>query len=191
MKKNIYRLFILPCRDIMNSKEFAEGNNMQEIRQTIIDSVAQNIPLTEIYASLGNAVDKIDFYKTVASLIETNSIPNIMVCWCGIDCTRCRTFLATINNDDEICKEVQKYYAEIGHDIEIKDLHCLGCRSDEMMSVCAGCPYMKCGKEKGVSRCDKCGEYPCESLQWYTEKYIKPSIGKLIMLKKYTSTVEK
>ena len=115
--------------------------------------------------AFGGTVDKIEFYKTVFSLIETRAIPNIMVCFCGIDCTHCRTFLSTINNDDEMREIVKKYYEEMGIDIEIKDIRCLGCRSDEMMSGCAGCPYMKCGKEKGLNRCDECGEYPCESMQ--------------------------
>lgn len=154
---------------------------MQTIRQTIIDSVSKNISLPEIYAGLDCSIDKIDFYKTVFSLIKESAIPNIMICWCGIDCTNCRTFRATISNDDDMRKVVKNYYEEIGHNIEIEDLFCLGCRSDEIMSGCAGCPYMKCGKEKGVHQCDECSEYPCESLQWYTEKYIKPSIGKLII----------
>jgi len=154
---------------------------MQDIRQIIIDNVAKDIPLTDIYVGLDGVVDKIDFYKTVLSLIETGSIPNIMVCYCGIDCTRCRTFRATINNDNEMRELVKTYYEEIGSIIEVKDLNCLGCRSDKMLSACAGCPYMKCGKEKGLKRCDECSEYPCESLQWYIEKYVKPSMGKFIM----------
>ena len=153
---------------------------MQDIRQNIIERIAEDIPLTEIYAGFGETVGKIEFYRIVSELIEIGAITNIMICWCGIDCTRCRTFRATLNNDDEMRKVIQKYYEEIGSTIEIKDLYCLGCRSDEIMLACSGCPYMKCGKEKGLKRCDECSEYPCESLQWYTEKYIKPSIGKLI-----------
>ena len=154
---------------------------MQDIRQVIIHNVNQKIPLTQIYTDFGDTVNRIEFYKTVLSLIETGAIPNIMVCWCGIDCTRCRIFRATIENDDEIRKVVKEYYKAIGYDIEIKDLYCLGCRSDDIMPECSGCPYMKCGKEKGVKHCYECGEYPCESLKWYTDKYIKPSIGKIIM----------
>jgi hypothetical protein len=100
---------------------------------------------------------------------------------CGIDCTCCQTFRATVNNDDETRRGVQAYYKEIGIDIAIEDLHCRGCHSDEQMPACAGCPYKKCGQEKGLARCAECGEYPCESLQWYMEKYIKPSIGRIIM----------
>ncbi|MDR2686870.1 MAG: DUF3795 domain-containing protein [Oscillospiraceae bacterium] len=104
-----------------------------------------------------------------------------MISWCGIDCTRCQTFRATDSADDELRGEIQKYYKEIGIDIAIRDLSCRGCRSDETMPACAGCPYKKCGKAKGLARCAECGEYPCESLRWYTENYIKPSIGRLIL----------
>ena len=154
---------------------------MQDIRQIIIESVAKNISLADIFTDINGVTDKIEFYKIAVALIESGSIPNIMICWCGIDCTRCRTFRATLNDDDEMRKIIKKYYQEIGIDMDIKDLYCLGCRSDEIMSACAGCPYMKCGKEKGLKRCDECNEYPCESLQWYTEKYIKPGIGKFIV----------
>lgn len=153
---------------------------MRDIRRAISDGVAKDIPLTDIYAGLGGDVGKIEFYKTVLSLIETGGIPNIMICWCGIDCARCRTFRATVNGDEQMRKAAQGYYEGIGHNIEIEDLHCLGCRSDDMMSACAGCPYMKCGKEKGLKRCDECGEYPCASLRWYMDEFVKPSMGKLI-----------
>jgi len=170
---------LLMIENMLTEAERSAG--MQNIRQIIIDNVVKDIPLTEIFIGLGGVVDKTDFYKTVLSLIETGSIPNIMVCYCGIDCTRCRTFHATINNDNEMRELIKAYYEEIGSIIEVKNLNCLGCCSDEMLSACAGCPYMKCGKEKGLKRCDECSEYPCESLKWYIEKYIKPSVGKFIM----------
>jgi len=104
---------------------------------------------------------------------------------CGIDCACCKTFRATANNDDGMRREIQQYYKELSIDIEIKDLRCLGCGSGEMMTACAGCPYRKCCEEKGLARCEECPEHPCESLQWYTETYIKPSMGKLIISTNY------
>jgi len=104
-----------------------------------------------------------------------------MKAMCGIDCACCKTFRATMDNDIQAREEIRQYYKEIGHDIALEDLRCLGCGSDEMMPACAGCPYLKCGKERGLVCCDECGEYPCEPLQWYTENYIKPSIGKIII----------
>jgi len=104
-----------------------------------------------------------------------------MISHCGIDCTRCQTFHATAGNDDALRREIQQYYKEIGMDIAMQDLHCRGCHSEEQMPTCAGCPYKQCGQAKGLTRCAECAEYPCESLQWYTENYIKPSMGRLIL----------
>jgi len=104
-----------------------------------------------------------------------------MKAMCGIDCTCCLIFRTSLDGDDAAREAIRQYYREIGHDIDPKDLHCHGCGSDLMMPACVGCPYLKCGREKGLSCCDECNEYPCESLRWYTEKYIKPSMGKLIM----------
>ena len=104
-----------------------------------------------------------------------------MISHCGIDCTRCQTFRATASGDDALRGEIQQYYKEIGMDIAIQDLHCRSCHSEEQMPACASCPYKKCGQAKGLTRCAECTEYPCASLQWYTENYIKPSIGRLIL----------
>jgi len=154
---------------------------VQDVRVAIVNGVANDIPLTDIYLSLRDFVGKRGFYKIVLSLIEAGDMPNVMICYCGIDCTHCKTFLATINDDDALRELVQGYYAEIGHAMELEEIHCLGCRSDEMLPGCADCPYMKCGKEVGLKRCDECIVYPCESLNWYIENYVKPGVGKFIV----------
>jgi len=151
----------------------------KNVSQIIIDGVADDIPLMDIYRGIGGGVKKTEFFKAVISLIKSRSIrSDIMVCYCGIDCSRCKTLHATVDDYDELRKTVQAYYDEFGHNIDIKDLNCLGCRSDSMLAGCADCPYMKCGKGKGLSRCDECAEYPCDSLRWYIDKYIKPGAGK-------------
>jgi len=148
------------------------------LRQTILQGVADGLPLTGIYAGLGGAVPKIDFYREVLALIGDGDMPNPLICWCGMDCSRCKTFRATLSDDDALRREVQQHYADIGVAVTLDSLHCLGCRSDEMMQACAECPYMRCGKQKGVDRCDACDEYPCQSLKWYIETYLKPGEGK-------------
>lgn len=153
---------------------------MQSLHQAIVEGIKKNIPLTEILAGLGGAADKRSFYKAVAALIETGEIPNVMVCWCGIDCTRCRTFRATVYNDEGAREAASAYYQGIGQAVAMEDIHCFGGHSDEVMAACAGCPYMRCGQGKGLNRCDACGEHPCESLRWYTDAFITPSIGRLI-----------
>jgi hypothetical protein len=105
-----------------------------------------------------------------------------MTAYCGIDCERCRVFRATVDGDGEQRSLAAQYYAEMGIPVSESELRCRGCRSEERMAGCGGCPYRKCGIEKGVRSCGECGEYPCDSLRWYTKNYIEPSLGKLIMV---------
>jgi len=51
-------------------------------------------------------------------------------------------------------------------------LRCFGGMSDEIMDACAGCPFMKCCKEKGLQACSECAGYPCDILKDYAEKYV-------------------
>lgn len=32
------------------------------------------------------------------------------ICYCGHDCSRCLTYLATINNDEDLRKQTQEFY---------------------------------------------------------------------------------
>ena len=68
-----------------------------------------------------------------------------MTCYCGHDCTRCITYLATVKNDDELRKQSQQFYKnEFGLDIPLSEIHCMGGRSDDIFKLCRGCPWMKC-----------------------------------------------
>ncbi len=94
-------------------------------------------------------------------------------CYCGHDCSRCVTYLATIRNDFELCKQSQRFYRdEFGLEIPLSEIHCMGGWSDDIFYLCSGCPWMKCCKEKGLSVCSDCDEYPCKPLAEYQEKYV-------------------
>lgn len=94
------------------------------------------------------------------------------ICYCGHDCSRCFTYLATINNDEDLRKQSQKFYKdEFGIDVPLEDIHCLGGRSEDVFYLCRGCPWIKCCKERRVEACSDCPDYPCEALKQYQEKY--------------------
>jgi hypothetical protein len=96
-----------------------------------------------------------------------------MICFCGHDCSRCLTYLATVNDSDELREKSRKFYLdEFGFDIPKSDIHCLGGRSDDIFKLCRGCPWMKCCRERDIAACSECGEYPCKPLAEYTEKYV-------------------
>jgi len=96
-----------------------------------------------------------------------------MICYCGHDCSRCRVYLATITGDPALREESVRFYkTECNLDIPPEKMRCLGGRSSEIMEACKGCPFMKCCKERNLHACADCPEYPCETIAWYTEKYV-------------------
>ena len=60
-----------------------------------------------------------------------------LICCCGHDCSHCLTYLATINNDEKLRKQAQKFYkTEMGIDISLEDIHCLGGCSNDAFYLC-------------------------------------------------------
>lgn len=95
------------------------------------------------------------------------------ICYCGHDCSRCLTYLATINNDDNLRKQSQKFYKdEFGINISLEDIHCLGGRSENVFYLCKECPWVKCCRDRGIEACSDCADYPCKALKEYQEKYV-------------------
>ena len=63
--------------------------------------------------------------------ISNYDIMEKMIGYCGLNCADCEAHIATINNDDELRKEVSRKRCEIFHtDIITPDkINCMGCRS--------------------------------------------------------------
>ena len=95
------------------------------------------------------------------------------ICYCGHDCSRCLTYLATISNDDDLRKQSQEFYkTEFGIDIPLEEIHCLGGRSKDIFYLCKECPFIKCCKEHSIEMCCDCPKYPCQNIKEYQEKYV-------------------
>ena len=87
---------------------------------------------------------------------------------CGLICSRCGAFIATLNDDDEKRAEVARLWSEqYKQDIEPEDINCLGCTSDSdrLFNHCSVCEIRKCAKEKQVENCAFCDDYACEKLE--------------------------
>ena len=98
---------------------------------------------------------------------------NKLVCYCGHGCARYLTYIATINNDEDLRKQSQNFYkTEFGIDIPLKDIHCFGGRSKDLFYLCKECPFIKCCKEHKTEMCSECCDYPCEKIKDYQEKYV-------------------
>ena len=96
-----------------------------------------------------------------------------LLCYCGHDCARCLTYLATINDDEELRKQSQSFYkTEFGIDIPLENIHCLGGRSEDIFCLCKECPFITCCKEHKTEMCSECCDYPCKKIKCYQEKYV-------------------
>jgi hypothetical protein len=96
-----------------------------------------------------------------------------MPCYCGHDCEKCVTYLATKNNDDGLRTKSKKFYNEtFGLDIPLSQFNCEGGRSENVFALCRDCPFMKCCKEHGVNACNDCPHYPCNDIAEYQAKHV-------------------
>ena len=96
-----------------------------------------------------------------------------MPCYCGHDCARCITYIATLRNDDNLRRQSQSFYKEqFGLDIPLEKFNCEGGRSQNVFELCKECPFVKCCKERSVDSCSKCPEYPCKEISDYQVKYV-------------------
>jgi len=94
-------------------------------------------------------------------------------CYCGHECAKCITYIATQRNDDSLRRQAQSFYKErSGLDIPPQKFNCEGGRSKNVFELCKGCPFVKCCKEHSVDSCSTCPEYPCNEISDYQEKYV-------------------
>ena len=87
---------------------------------------------------------------------------------CGIVCSECGAYLATIQNSDELREETaKKWSAMFKVDIDPKTINCLGCQetdASKLISHCSSCGIRVCAIEKGYATCAECSDFGCEKL---------------------------
>ena len=94
-------------------------------------------------------------------------------CYCGHDCARCVTYIATQTNDENLRQRSQRFYKEMfGLDIPLDKINCEGGKSERVFELCTGCPFAACCKKHAVDSCDECPEYPCKNILDYQTKYV-------------------
>lgn len=96
-----------------------------------------------------------------------------MPCFCGHDCARCITYLATLRDDDALRLRAQAFYREtFSLDVPLEQIHCRGGRADDVFFLCRECPFAICCRGRELSSCADCADYPCPSLREYQLKYV-------------------
>lgn len=90
-----------------------------------------------------------------------------MIAYCGIDCSKCFSFLATQSGSREELEKVAKRFTELFHtEVKPEYVVCDGCKEDKRHSYfCSNmCKMRKCCTERGYETCIECAEYPCKEL---------------------------
>ena len=93
-------------------------------------------------------------------------------CYCGHDCDRCITYLATLRNDDALRRQSQAFYREQFHrELPLSAIACHGGKSEQVMTLCQECPFARCCREKKLDSCAACSA-PCAEYLQYRGKYV-------------------
>ena len=87
--------------------------------------------------------------------------------YCGLNCSECPVFIATVNNDEELristAKEWTALYSEyLGQDeLKSEDIDCLGCSNEDGVNFigCVNYPIRECSRKKGFDTCAICDDY--------------------------------
>ncbi len=90
-----------------------------------------------------------------------------MIAFCGLVCTECPAFRATVQDDDQLRADTAAQWSrQFKADIKPEDIDCRGCLSDQepIFSYCRVCAIRACGRERAVTNCADCDDFGCDRL---------------------------
>lgn len=104
--------------------------------------------------------------------------PNLLAP-CGLYCGVCAVRMATVSGNRKFKERLVAVYQPIAdRSLTTDDIRCEGCLSDETFLFCKVCPVKDCVKDKNISGCHQCAEFPCA----FVENFPIP-VGKSVILR--------
>ncbi|MBN1440291.1 MAG: DUF3795 domain-containing protein [Anaerolineales bacterium] len=91
-----------------------------------------------------------------------------MIAYCGLDCSKCPTLLATKTNDrtlqEKTAREWSLQFAQFTgrNDLRAEEMVCDGCTADDKARVflgCRVCPMRRCARDHKFETCAECAEF--------------------------------
>ena len=85
---------------------------------------------------------------------------------CGLYCGVCAIRIAAANDNQKFKEKLAPVYG-----VKADDIQCEGCmsRDEDMVFVyCKVCPIKTCVKEKKLSGCHQCDEFPCKQVDEFS-----------------------
>jgi hypothetical protein len=94
---------------------------------------------------------------------------------CGLDCFNCAFYLVT-QGDEQSLELIRSYHKLMGIPLEV--MRCQGCRAHKgrppMHALSfdrpGPCPAYACSRQKGLSFCYECDDFPCDHLHPYADR---------------------
>lgn len=85
--------------------------------------------------------------------------------YCGIDCTSCRLYIATLNEDlDDKVIISKDWHRLFGWPLNPQHMNCLGCKSSVVFESCSNCGIKACAQQLQLDVCTSCVRNPCEKI---------------------------
>lgn len=101
-----------------------------------------------------------------------------LIAYCGINCDTCPLYIATINNDEAMKKEILLKYEKLyNRSFEIKEMECYGCKSGMKFSLSNACNITPCNINRGTETCSQCENYQCERIKKFYEWQVNNETG--------------
>lgn len=114
---------------------------------------------------------------------------NRYIAYCGLDCTTCLIFKATLETDKSQKKKLREKIQKICNEeydmhLQLEDItDCDGCNANSgwLFSGCSQCEIRKCVIAKELKSCAYCEEYACEKLREFftTDPEAKKNLEKI------------
>ena len=67
---------------------------------------------------------------------------------CSLYCGSCGIYIATIENNRELKENIS-----VSYKIDINDINCFGCFSENPFKSCKNCPIRNCVRNKNIKGC--------------------------------------
>lgn len=104
-----------------------------------------------------------------------------LIGFCGLTCSECPAFVATINDNDVQREKIAKQWTqEYKHEFKTEDINCDGCTQLQGRHVgyCDMCEVRSCAIEKNVKNCAYCEDYACKTLNQFLD--MAPHVKELL-----------
>jgi len=109
--------------------------------------------------------------------IEGLDMETKYIAYCGYNCKKCPVYIATINEDIDLLRQIVITPGVSNRELDIKNIGCFGCcNNDSVNHLCLNCTIRLCAKEKNIQSCGYCNEFPCVKLNYIsssTMDYLK------------------